>query len=120
MVDVPLFPLAAKIVEIVRSTEVESRRGDSAGEVMWGAYLRAYRRFLAITQLAREGAGDEVMILTRSLLNLAARAAWVDVPTDPQVRHARWRTFAKHFHEQQIHSLEGLAAAGIEVQDAES
>jgi Family of unknown function (DUF5677) len=111
--EVPAFSLASEILALVGKVEVGGHEGDSAGQVMFGAYLRAYRRFLAITQLAREGAGDEVIVLTRSLLNLVARAMWVDWPIDIHERHERWKRFAKRFAQDQILTAEGLQAAGV-------
>jgi hypothetical protein len=114
-----LQELADAIIEAVGGVSVDGRRGDSAGKVMHGAYLRAFRRFRAIARLAQEGAGDEVFILTRSLVSLVARAAYVDAPTDSSERRERWKRLVKADLTEKVATLEGMRDLGSEVDDDE-
>jgi hypothetical protein len=118
MADEPLTAqdVAAQLSEMVRATPVGGNRGDSAGQVMHGAYLRAYRRLVRIREIAATGAGEEAVILARSLLSLIARAVWVDIPTDPAERRSRWERYAKAYLTDKIKTLEGLQAFGFDVE----
>lgn len=107
--------VADRIIEMVRATTVGATRGDTAGLVMHGAYLRAFRRFARIREIAGAGAGEEAVILTRSLLSLVARAVWVDLPADKVERRTRWERYAKHHLVDRIKTLEGMQAVGFEI-----
>lgn len=109
--------VADQIIELVRATPIGGTRGDSAALVMHGAYLRAFRRFERIRQIAATGAGEEAVILARSLLSLVARAVWVDLPDDKAERRARWERYAKHHLSERIKTLEGMKALGFNVDE---
>ena len=64
--------VADQIILAVKRKGAGGGRGDTAGQLMHGAYLRTVRRFQRIRELAAQGAGDETLILTRSLLSLVA------------------------------------------------
>jgi hypothetical protein len=101
------------IALVISGLPVGGTRGDTAGLVMHGAYLRALRRFDVIKQVAAMGAGEEAMILARSLLSIVARAVWVDIPDDPVERRHRYEAFAKQHLTETIRTLEGLTAVGL-------
>lgn len=106
--------VADAILEMVRATSVGGARGDTAGLVMYGAYLRGFRRFKWIRQLAADGAGDEAVILTRSLVSLTARAAYVDQPADVAERFSRWQRYYKRHLQDRLGALEDLLAGGFD------
>jgi hypothetical protein len=66
------------------------REGDLNDQYMAGAVLHAARRFRWIRRTAREGAGQEAMILTRSLVSTALRAAYLTLPEDATERRRRY------------------------------
>jgi hypothetical protein len=114
-----LLKLSDEIIALVAGVSFDARRGDSAAFVMMGAYVRAYRRFSAITQLARVGAGDEVAILTRSLVSILARATWLDSPGDLSKRRERWRSYKRQSLKDSISILEDGARFGMPVEPRE-
>jgi hypothetical protein len=60
--------------------------------------------------------GDaEILILTRSLLSIVARANYVDSPTDRDVRRDRYRSFARQHLDDQVKTLSGMRDLGFEI-----
>lgn len=57
---------------------------------------------------------DEILILTRSLLSIVARANYVDSPTDRDVRRDRYRSFAR----QHLDELARLHTEAAQLQQA--
>ena len=53
------------------------------------------------------------MILARSILNIAARAGYVDQPEDPEERERRYRQYEKRLFADRLETLEGGATLGI-------
>jgi hypothetical protein len=102
----------------VLETSVGVKDGDSAARVMFGAYLHAFRRFSAICLLVAAEAGEDAMILVRSLLSIAARAAYVDQPEDPEERLRRYRQYKKRHFTDMLERFEGASANGIEIDES--
>lgn len=86
---------ADAVIALVRSVEIGGGRGDTAGVVMHGAYLRGFRRLVSIRELAGRGAGEDAYVLLRALLSLVARALWVNQPSDSDERKARFLRFRR-------------------------
>lgn len=107
--------VADEILGMVQRTAVGGGRGDSASLVMHGAYLRAWRRLRTIRRLVGMDVGEDAIILTRSLLSIAARAIFVDIPEESDERERRYRSYAKRHLLDRIHSIESLAAVGVEI-----
>lgn len=82
---------------------------------MFGTYVRAFRRFIRIRDLARDDAGEEAMILARSLLSMVARAIWVDLPTKVSERNARFSQWKKRELADEVKEARGLKAAGFQI-----
>ena len=102
---------ADAIIELIRANPPTAAiGGDTPAGVMYGAYIHAFRRFVRIRDLARAGAGTEVVILTRALLSLVARAIWVDQSTDPDVRLARFEAWQKRELDDQAKTAAGTAS----------
>jgi hypothetical protein len=80
----PAEVLADRIIALVveRAPTLGGTRGDTAGQVMFGAFVSGFRRFAAIRQLVARDEGTEAFILARSLLSIVARAAYVDSPEE--------------------------------------
>ncbi|HEX5173655.1 MAG TPA: DUF5677 domain-containing protein [Gaiellaceae bacterium] len=108
---------ADAIIDLVRNNLPPGLgRGDTGEAIMYGTYPRALRRFIHIRDLAREGAGDEAMILARSLLSMVARAIWIDVPPDAGERRTRFERWKKRELEDELKEAHGLEAAGFPVE----
>lgn len=107
--------VADRMIEMVRETSVGGERGDTAQLVLYGAYLRGFRRFVAIRQLAGDGFGDEAIVLARSLLSMVARALWVSVPEDPSERELRWNRYYKRHLKDRLDIIEGFRITGLEL-----
>jgi hypothetical protein len=109
--------VADEIIALVRALDdFGGGRGDAAGLVMHGAFVRAFRRFVTIRQLAGAGAGEEAVMLARSLLSILARSFWVDAPTDPSERRRRFDSYKKRQLQDELAEAEGLAAIGLEME----
>jgi hypothetical protein len=106
--------VAAEIIELVRATPVGGHRDDTSGLVMLAAYALGFRRLVAIRDLAEKNAGAEAMILTRSLLSLVGRAAYVDAPTDPEERRRRFLQYQAQDLRETIRTVERLETAGFD------
>jgi len=108
--------VADEMIALVRGhPDLGGKRSDTAGLVMYGAYIRAFRRFTRIRQLAGEGAGEEAVILARSLLSIVARSVWVDIPDDPEERRRRFERYRKRQLQDELNEAEGLVSVGIDV-----
>jgi hypothetical protein len=77
---------------------------------MAGAILDAIRRFRWIRRMAREGAAKEALILTRSLLSIALRAAYLTLPDDDTERRRRYL----QLYLRGIDDLQKLSDRGVE------
>lgn len=109
--------VADAIIDLVRGNPPPGDiRGDTGEAVMYGAYVRAFRRFVRIRDLARDGAGEEAMILARSLLSMVARAIWIDLPHDRAERRARFEQWRKRELGDELKEARGLTAAGFPVE----
>jgi hypothetical protein len=106
---------AEKVLALVDGKTIEPSSGDSAAKVMWAAYLHGTRRLRAMRVTAEADAGQETMILARTLLSLLARAAYVDAPTDNDERKRRWQQFHRHSLKEELRTIRSLAAAGFDV-----
>jgi hypothetical protein len=107
---------ADELVALVRGVEsVGGSRGDSSGLVMFGAYRAGFRRFLAIRNLAHDGWAEEAEILTRSLVSILGRAAWIDSPSQKEDRRERFRRLLRRQYEDDLHELELEIATGVEI-----
>jgi len=98
----PAEVLADQIIGLVveRAPALGGTRGDAAGQVMFGAFVYGFRRFVAIRRLVARDEGTEAFILARSLLSIVARAAYVDSPQETEERHSRYERFhLTHLHE---------------------
>jgi len=91
-------------------------RGDTGEAVMYGTYTRAFRRFVRIRDLARDGAGEEALILARSLLSMVARAIWVDLPSDKTERVSRFNQWKRRELEDELKEMRGLEAVGAPIE----
>lgn len=111
----PAEALADDLIAMVKATPVGGTRGDTGGLTMFGAYLHGFRRFVAIRRLAGAGEGAEAIILTRSLLSILARAAYVDDPTDRDERRRRWERYQVTNLRDRIRQIDDLADAGFEI-----
>jgi hypothetical protein len=106
--------VADEVIALVRDhQDLGGKRSDTAGLVMYGAYIRAFRRFTRIRQLAGDGAGEEAVILARSLLSIVARSAWVDIPDDVEERRRRFGRYKKRQLQDEVNEAEGLATVGV-------
>jgi hypothetical protein len=113
----PAHSTAKEISELVRRTLLDGGRGDTARLTLTGAYLRAWRRFTNLERVAALGAGEESVILARSLLSLVARSLWVAMPAGPGIREERWKRYAKAYLLDRIKTIEEMKAAGFEVDE---
>lgn len=108
--------VADAIIDLVRSNPPQGGiRGDTGEAVMFGTYVRAFRRFIRIRDLARDDAGEEVMILARSLLSMIARAIWVDLPKGGAERRARFERWKKRELTDEVKEARGLQSAGFPI-----
>jgi len=107
---------ADAIIELVGANPPEGGvRGDTGEATMFGTYPRAYRRFMRIRDLGRLGAGEEALILARSLLSMIARAMWVDWSSDKAERVDRFNRWKKRELEDDIQEAKGLQVVGFAV-----
>lgn len=113
----PEVELADVILELVRTTDVGGQKGDTAALAMFGTYLQAYRRLKTIRDVAAAEAGQEAFILARSLLSMAARAIWVDLPVEGDERQRRFERWKLHELQDEIEDAEGLGDLGVDVGD---
>jgi hypothetical protein len=111
----PAEALADELIAIVQGAQVGGTRGDTAGLIMFGAYLYGFRRFSAIRRLAGDGDGAEAIILTRSLVSMLARAAYVDAPADYAERKLRWQRYQVTNLRDRIRQIQDLADGGFEI-----
>lgn len=109
--------LADEIIAVVEATEVGATRGDTSALAMYGAYVYGLRRFAAIRILAGIGDGHEAMILTRSLLSLVARAAYVDAPSDAAERKVRFERSEMTRLDELSKTAAALKSVGFEIDD---
>ena len=107
------------IVETEVSSITASPDLDLAGVLMFGAFRRAYSRFIYIRKLVREGAGEEAIILARSLVSLLARSGWVNTSEMPAEREIRYRRFAKTYLKERLAFLLALDEAGMQTNPEE-
>jgi Family of unknown function (DUF5677) len=108
--------VADVIIDLVRHNPPEGGiRGDTGEAVMFGTYVRAFRRFIRIRDLARDDAGEEVMILARSLLSMIARAIWIDWPGSQDERRSRFERWKKRELTDELKEVRGLKTAGFPV-----
>ena len=107
---------ADEVIALVRGiATLGGTRGDTSGLVMYSAYASGFRRFVAIRDLANDGSADEAGVLTRSLVNILVRAAWIDTPTDKNRRRDRFRRLLRRQYEDDLYELELQQAAGFVV-----
>jgi uncharacterized protein DUF5677 len=112
--------VADELIDLVRGVgELGGFRGDTSALVMFGAFRRGFRRLLRIRELAAAGAGAEAAILTRSLLSILVRSAYVDEPDDSPTRHERFDRYRKRQRQDSLETSKLLQAAGFEVGEAE-
>lgn len=108
---------ADAIIGLVRSNLPPGNfRGDTGEAVMYGTYTRAFRRFVRIRDLARDGAGEEALILARSLLSMVARSIWVDLPSDKTERVSRFNQWKRRALEDELKEMRGLEAVGAPIE----
>jgi len=107
---------ADAIIKLVRANLPPGNfRGDTGEAVMYGTYTRAFRRFVRIRDLAQDGAGEEALILARSLLSMVARTIWVDLPSEKTERLARFNQWKKRELEDELKEMRGLEAVGAPI-----
>jgi len=111
----PAQALADELIAMVQAAQVGGTRGDTAGLIMFGAYVHGFRRFSAIRRLAGDGDGAEAIILARSLVSMLARAAYVDGPVDRAERKLRWQRYQVTNLRDRIRQIEDLAESGFEI-----
>jgi len=109
--------LADEIIAMVEAAKVGGTHGDTSALAMYGAYIFGFRRFAAIRLLAGRGDGHEAMILTRSLLSLVARAAYVDAPLDAAERRLRFDRSEMTRLDELLKTAAALESVGFEVDD---
>jgi hypothetical protein len=109
--------LADEIIATAQAAapSIGGTRGDTAGLIMHGAYVKGFRRFAAIRMLAGRHDGAEAIILTRTLLSMVARAAYVDAPDDTATRKARWEQFQVTNLRDRLKMIADLADTGFDV-----
>jgi hypothetical protein len=111
--------LADQIIGLVlaKAPSLGGKRGDAAGQVMFGAFVYGFRRFVAIRQLAGRDEGAEALILARSLLSIVARAVYVDAPEDLAERRMRYEQYLVKDLRDRLKMVEDLLATGFDVED---
>jgi hypothetical protein len=108
---------ADAVIQLVRENPpVGAIRGDTAAGVMYGAYVKAFRRYVRIRELAAQAAGEESMILARTLLSMIARAIWIDQSPDPAERARRFQSWKLRDLQDQLADVESLITAGFTVE----
>src|SRR4051794_3344321 len=70
-----------------------------------GGDVRALYCFRSIRVLSNEGLGEDIEILTRSLLSIALRSLYVVASDNPDEQRRRWRALAIRFHEDEAKRL---------------
>lgn len=112
----PVEALADEIAELVQAAapSLGGGHGDTAGLIMHSAFIKGFRRFAAIRQLAGRGDGAEAIILTRTLLSMVARAAYVDAPDDTAERKRRWERFQLTNTRDRLKMIADLKETGFE------
>jgi hypothetical protein len=115
----PAEALADQIIALVvdRAPSLGDKRGDAAGQVMFGAFVYGFRRFVAIRQLAGRDEGAEALILARSLLSILARAAYVDEPDDLDERRRRYEQYYVKDLNDRLKTVTDLIDTGFDVED---
>jgi hypothetical protein len=115
----PAEALADQIIALVveRAPSLGGKQGDAAGQVMFGAFVYGFRRFVAIRQLAGRDEGSEALILARSLLSLLARAAYVDAPEDLDERRRRYEQYYVKDLNDRLKTVADLIETGFDVED---
>lgn len=108
--------LADDVLASVRTADVGGQRGDTSGLLMLAAYVQGFRRLAAIRRLAGERAGAEAMILTRTLLSMAARAAYADAPTEPSERRRRFLSQKAKELREELRALKRLRELSVAVE----
>ena len=111
----PAEQVADHIIALVQETQAGGLRGDSASQMMVGAYVQGFRRFTAIRMLAGQKSGPEALILARTLLSMTARATYVDAPSDEAERKRRFFQFRAKELNEAIKNRNRLTAAGFDV-----
>lgn len=106
---------ADELIDRVLAVRHPQQRGDTAARVMFGAYIKGFRRFVSIRELAARGAGEDAYVLLRSLLSLVARAAWVNWPTSISERRARFEGFQLHGYQEELRVAKEWEKAGMDV-----
>lgn len=102
------------LLDLVRNASVGGRSGDPTDRLVAAAYVHGYRRFKSIVQLVEAGAAVEAMILTRALLSIAMRIAYLDGPRDQDERRRRYLQFRRRYIDDQLKALDELEAVGFE------
>jgi hypothetical protein len=105
---------ADEVIALVRGVgDHGGGRGDRALLVLHGAYIKGFRRFVSIRELAARGAGEDAYILLRSLLTLVARAIWVNEPGDAEASRTRFLRYRLRDVDDGIHMIEQGHTAGL-------
>jgi hypothetical protein len=110
------FDTARALIAMVAASPVGGRSRDASDKVIAAAYVKGYRRFASILRLAEAGRAEEAMILTRSLLSMAMRAAYL-LHDDPVERRRRYLQFELRHLEDQHRLVEEFEALGVAVPD---
>jgi hypothetical protein len=116
----PAEALADKIIELVhaRANSLGGKRGDAAGQVMHGAFVYGFRRFVAIRHLAGRREGAEALILARSLISIVAGATYVDGPEDLEERRRRYEQYRVSDVRERLKMVTDLLETGFDIPDS--
>jgi hypothetical protein len=104
-------------VETATTTSPGPAPRDLNDSFLGAAYGRAYRAMRSIRELAGRGEADDALILTRSLLSIAARSLYVVQPEETAERERRAAAWRRTWAEDAARALDDLAASGFEPVD---
>jgi hypothetical protein len=106
-------------VEQATTTSPGPAPRDVTDTLLGAAYGRAYRCMRSIREFAGRGEADDALILTRSLLSIAARSLYVVQSEDARERERRQASWRRTWAEDALRALDDLAASGFAPQEEE-